>query len=128
MSLCLALLLAAIAINWWNGWKPFHIHPNAEEPMAKTAFDHSQQASAIDLMPPDRSSTREAAEHPPRRFSPQAGRCASETCPRPPFECMALLLQGGGALGGIRPVMSIDQADLHPDWIAGVSIGAINAA
>jgi hypothetical protein len=26
MSLCLALLLAAIAINWWNGWKPF-THP-----------------------------------------------------------------------------------------------------
>jgi hypothetical protein len=23
MSLCLALLLAAIAINWWQGWKPF---------------------------------------------------------------------------------------------------------
>jgi hypothetical protein len=23
MSLCLALLLAAIAIDWWNGWKPF---------------------------------------------------------------------------------------------------------
>jgi hypothetical protein len=26
MSLCLALLLAAIAINWWQGWKPFK-HP-----------------------------------------------------------------------------------------------------
>ncbi len=23
MSLCLALLLAVIAINWWQGWKPF---------------------------------------------------------------------------------------------------------
>ena len=23
MSLCLALLLAAIGIDWWNGWKPF---------------------------------------------------------------------------------------------------------
>jgi hypothetical protein len=23
MSLCLALLLAAIAIDWWQGWKPF---------------------------------------------------------------------------------------------------------
>jgi hypothetical protein len=23
MSLCLALLLAAIAINWWQGWEPF---------------------------------------------------------------------------------------------------------
>jgi hypothetical protein len=26
MSLCLALLLAAIAIDWWQGWKPFR-HP-----------------------------------------------------------------------------------------------------
>jgi len=26
MSLCLALLLAVIAINWWQGWKPFK-HP-----------------------------------------------------------------------------------------------------
>jgi hypothetical protein len=23
MSLCLALLLAVVAINWWQGWKPF---------------------------------------------------------------------------------------------------------
>jgi hypothetical protein len=26
MSLCLALLLGVIAINWWQGWKPFK-HP-----------------------------------------------------------------------------------------------------
>ena len=26
MSLCLALLLAVIAINWWQGWQPFK-HP-----------------------------------------------------------------------------------------------------
>jgi hypothetical protein len=24
MSLCLVLLLAAVGIDWWNGWKPFH--------------------------------------------------------------------------------------------------------
>jgi hypothetical protein len=23
MSLCLLLLLAAVGIDWWNGWKPF---------------------------------------------------------------------------------------------------------
>jgi hypothetical protein len=23
MSLCLVLLLAAIGIDWWKGWKPF---------------------------------------------------------------------------------------------------------
>jgi hypothetical protein len=26
MSLCLVLLLAAVAIDWWQGWKPFK-HP-----------------------------------------------------------------------------------------------------
>ncbi len=26
MSLCLALLLAVVAINWWHGWEPF-THP-----------------------------------------------------------------------------------------------------
>ena len=26
MSLCLALFLAVVAINWWHGWKPF-THP-----------------------------------------------------------------------------------------------------
>lgn len=49
---------------------------------------------------------------------------------RPPFECIALLLQGGGALGayqgGIYEAMA--RHGLHPDWIAGISIGAINAA
>ena len=98
--------------------------------MAKTAFDHSQQASAIDLMPPTDRRRARAAEHPPRRLSPTAGDVASETCPRPPFECIALLLQGGGALGAYQAGVyeALTEADLHPDWIAGVSIGAINAA
>jgi NTE family protein len=47
-----------------------------------------------------------------------------------PFECVALVLQGGGALGayqaGVYEVLS--EAGIHPDWIAGISIGAINAA
>src|SRR6185295_1411032 len=49
---------------------------------------------------------------------------------RPPFECIALLLQGGGALGAYQAgvYQALAEADLHPDWIAGISIGAINAA
>ena len=50
--------------------------------------------------------------------------------PRPPFEQIALVLQGGGALGayqaGVYEAMA--EADLHPDWVAGISIGAINTA
>ncbi|MDO1584846.1 patatin-like phospholipase family protein [Rhizobium oryzicola] len=49
---------------------------------------------------------------------------------RPPFECIALVLQGGGALGsyqaGIYEAMA--EAGLPLDWVAGISIGAVNAA
>jgi NTE family protein len=56
-----------------------------------------------------------------------------ERCPRverPPFECIALLLQGGGALGAYQAGVyeALAEANLHPDWIAGISIGSINAA
>ena len=49
---------------------------------------------------------------------------------RPPFDCIALLLQGGGALGAYQGgvYQALAEADLHPDWVAGISIGAINAA
>lgn len=49
---------------------------------------------------------------------------------RPPFECIALVLQGGGALGSYQAGVyeALAEADLHPDWVAGISIGAINAA
>src|SRR6202022_1197963 len=49
---------------------------------------------------------------------------------RLPFECVALLLQGGGALGAYQGGVyeALAEANIHPDWIAGVSIGAINAA
>jgi predicted acylesterase/phospholipase RssA len=49
---------------------------------------------------------------------------------RPDFERIALLLQGGGALGsyqgGVLPALA--ESDLHPDSVAGISIGAINSA
>ena len=50
--------------------------------------------------------------------------------PRPPFECIALLLQGGGALGAYQAGIyeALAESGLEPNWIAGISIGAINAA
>jgi NTE family protein len=98
--------------------------------MAKTPFNHSQPAPAVALVPPIDRRRERAAERPPRRLSPTAGDVASGTRPRPPFECIALLLQGGGALGAYQAGVyeALIEADLHPDWIAGVSIGAINAA
>jgi NTE family protein len=49
---------------------------------------------------------------------------------RLPFENVALVLQGGGALGAYQAGVyeALAEAGIHPDWIAGVSIGAINAA
>ena len=49
---------------------------------------------------------------------------------RPDFERIALLLQGGGALGAYQGgvYQALAEANLHPHWVAGISIGAINAA
>src|SRR5579863_10049529 len=49
---------------------------------------------------------------------------------RPPFERIALLLQGGGALGAYQAGVyeALSEAHLAPDWVAGISIGAVNAA
>ncbi len=49
---------------------------------------------------------------------------------RTPFERIALLLQGGGALGAYQGgvYQALAEANLHPDWVAGVSIGSVNAA
>jgi NTE family protein len=49
---------------------------------------------------------------------------------RTPFERVALLLQGGGALGSYQAgvYQALAEADIHPDWVAGISIGAINSA
>lgn len=63
--------------------------------------------------------------HPPPRQ-----RKSHRSAPRPPFERIALLLQGGGALGSYQAgvYQALAEADLHPDWVAGISIGAINSA
>ncbi len=49
-----------------------------------------------------------------------------------PVRCerVALVLQGGGALGAYQAgvYQAMHQAGLEPDWVSGVSIGAINAA
>jgi NTE family protein len=49
---------------------------------------------------------------------------------RTPFEQITLVLQGGGALGSYQAgvYQALAEADLHPDWVAGISIGAINSA
>ena len=55
---------------------------------------------------------------------------AAEKGKRPPFECIALLLQGGGALGSYQGGVyeALVEHGIEPDWVAGISIGGINCA
>ena len=48
----------------------------------------------------------------------------------PPFKTIALLLQGGGALGAYQGGVyeALARANVLPNWIAGISIGAVNSA
>ncbi|MBS0284115.1 MAG: patatin-like phospholipase family protein [Proteobacteria bacterium] len=45
-------------------------------------------------------------------------------------DTVALVLQGGGALGSYQAgvIEALSAAAIEPDWVAGISIGAINAA
>ncbi|WP_223798327.1 DUF3734 domain-containing protein [Sphingomonas nostoxanthinifaciens] len=62
----------------------------------------------------------------PRAQAPAAAPQATAT----PFESIALLLQGGGALGAYQAGVYEAMAEhgIEPTWIAGISIGAINSA
>ena len=61
---------------------------------------------------------------------------AATAAPEPPrscvagFESVALLLQGGGALGSYQAGVyeALQARGIEPTWIAGISIGAINSA
>src|SRR6516225_5522256 len=48
----------------------------------------------------------------------------------PQYETIALMLQGGGALGAYQAgvYQGLDEAGIRPNWVAGISIGALNTA
>jgi NTE family protein len=48
----------------------------------------------------------------------------------PPYETVALVLQGGGALGAYQAgvYQGLEEVGIAPNWIAGISIGALNTA
>jgi len=50
--------------------------------------------------------------------------------PPPGWERVALIFQGGGALGAYQAGVyeALHEAEIEPDWVTGVSIGAINSA
>ncbi|MGA7810938.1 DUF3734 domain-containing protein [Bradyrhizobium sp.] len=75
---------------------------------------------------------RNPSENPPVAPRPPAASLSEGTNLRPrlQFERVALLLQGGGALGAYQAgvYQALAESGLHPDWVVGISIGAINAA
>ncbi|MGL4960206.1 MAG: DUF3734 domain-containing protein [Inquilinus sp.] len=48
----------------------------------------------------------------------------------PPYDVVALVLQGGGALGAYQAGVyeGLHEAGIRPTWLAGISIGALNTA
>lgn len=77
-------------------------------------------AAALNVVPPVRPAhARPAAAQPDT-----ARACAT------PFDSIALLLQGGGALGAYQAGVyeRLMEAGIEPTWVAGISIGAINCA
>src|SRR5215510_11007231 len=48
----------------------------------------------------------------------------------PNYDVVALVLQGGGALGAYQAgvYQGLHEAGIRPNWLAGISIGALNAA
>ncbi|MEX3985353.1 DUF3734 domain-containing protein [Paraburkholderia sp. EG287A] len=55
---------------------------------------------------------------------------ASPRIELPQYETIALMLQGGGALGAYQAgvYQGLEEAGIRPNWLAGISIGALNAA
>jgi len=55
---------------------------------------------------------------------------APAAAPLPLPECVALVLQGGGAIGSYQAgvIEGLGGAGIEIDWVAGISIGAVNAA
>ncbi|MGO4304557.1 DUF3734 domain-containing protein [Cupriavidus sp. RAF12] len=70
----------------------------------------------------------------PRR-SALSDHCAPDALPgdgpaHEAYAVRALVLQGGGALGAYQAgvYQGLSEGGIHPNWIAGISIGALNAA
>jgi NTE family protein len=88
--------------------------------------------------PGARVSAGEKAETPELAVLAEAGRADLPEAPAPaghkalPSHCakVALVLQGGGALGAYQAGVyaTLAEGGYEPDWIAGISIGAINGA
>ncbi|MDH7971891.1 patatin-like phospholipase family protein [Sphingomonas sp. AR_OL41] len=61
---------------------------------------------------------------------PHHGRKGRKAAALPLPDCVALVLQGGGALGSYQAgvIEGLAASGIEIDWVAGISIGAVNAA
>ena len=66
----------------------------------------------------------------PRQRPPAGGPIDAHRRPATYDRRISLVLQGGGALGSYQAGVyeALEEADYAPDWVAGISIGAINGA
>jgi NTE family protein len=108
--------------------KPILHDPLENLPAAKSSISGSMPTTALrDQVLSDRL----LAERPPapKTHAASMGKGGNLRA-RLPFDRVALLLQGGGALGAYQAGVyeALAETGLHPDWVVGISIGAINAA
>jgi NTE family protein len=96
--------------------------------MAKSSISERMPTIALhDQAVPDMPSAERPLVPKPRVASRGGGRNLRAGLP---FDRVVLLLQGGGALGAYQAgvYQALAETGLHPDWVVGISIGAINAA
>ncbi len=98
--------------------------PTKGRKTAQTKSPDCKSSSAATRKPPTRAQT-EAASSENRRDSTQAIPPGL-----PAYETVALVLQGGGALGAYQAGVfeGLHEAGLQPGYLAGISIGALNTA
>src|SRR5262249_21737405 len=84
-----------------------------------------RESSPIDVKPPSTRSPKDQS-----RYFVKPLLQSHRELKRPPFDCIALVLQGGAALGAFQAgvYQGLAEANLHPGGVAGISIGAIHAA
>src|SRR5262245_14198390 len=100
---------------------------NAQTSSAQTS--NAAQAPLVQVIATRSPSVISTAYYDERR-NMNSYQASSRKDPRTPFEQIVLVLQGGGALGSYQAgvYQALAEADLHPNWVAGISIGAINSA
>src|SRR5215469_2524214 len=96
--------------------------------MAMRKSKVTESAPPMSLIKPAGSDT--ASKRSPLLLKSRTGSGPQNLRDRIPFDCVALLLQGGGALGAYQAGVyeALAESGLHPDWVVGISIGAINSA